>query len=41
MVNHPAYLPDLAPSDYRLFRKLQEYLCGKGFIDKNVINGVN
>lgn len=28
---HPAYSPDLAPSDYHLFPKLKEFLGGKQF----------
>ena len=28
---HPPYSPDLAPSDYHLFRSLQNYLNGKTF----------
>ena len=28
---HPPYSPDLAPSDYHLFRSLQNYLNGKIF----------
>ena len=30
---HPPYSPDLAPSDYHLFRSLQNFLNGKNFID--------
>ena len=29
--NHPPYSPDLAPSDYHLFRSLQIHLNGKTF----------
>lgn len=29
LVGHPPHSPDLAPSDYRLFPKLKEYLRGK------------
>ena len=34
---HPPYSPDIAPSDYHLFRALQHFLVGKKFenIDKN------
>lgn len=28
-MDHPLYLPDLAPSDYKLFLKLQENHMGK------------
>ena len=28
---HPPYSPDLAPSDYHLFRSLQNFLNGKTF----------
>ena len=30
---HPPYSPDLAPSDYYLFRHLKSYLRGKRFTD--------
>lgn len=30
---HPPYSPDLAPSDYHLFRSLQNFLNGKTFIN--------
>lgn len=30
-VDHPPYSPDLAPSDFRLFRSLQHFLKGKNF----------
>ena len=32
---HPAYSPDLAPSDYHLFRSLSNHLQGKNFDDRN------
>ena len=32
---HPAYSPDLAPTDYHLFRSLQHHLSGKTFEDFN------
>ena len=32
-LNHPAYSPDLAPSDYFLIRNLKYDLRGTGFID--------
>ena len=28
---HPPYSPDLAPSDYYLFRNLKRWLCGRHF----------
>lgn len=31
---HPAYSPDIAPSDYYLFRSLQHFLKGKMFANK-------
>ena len=31
MIPHPPYSPDLAPSDYHLFRPLQNHLNGKTF----------
>ena len=34
-MSHPPYTPDLAPSDYNLFRSLQNHLNGKTF-DSNV-----
>ena len=30
-LNHPHYSPDLAPSDYFLFRVMKKFLRGKGF----------
>lgn len=35
VVPHPPYSPDLAPSDYHLFRSLQNHLKGKKFDDQN------
>ena len=36
---HPPYSPDLAPSDYNLFRSLQNHLNGKTFdLNEAVIN---
>ena len=32
---HPPYSPDLAPTDYHLFRSLSNYLRGKQFDDLN------
>ena len=37
---HPAYSPDLAPSDYRLFRSLEHYLREKKFKSKEEIKCV-
>lgn len=31
IMHHPPYSPDIAPSDYHLFRSLQNYLTGKKF----------
>lgn len=31
VMSHPPYSPDLAPSDYYLFRSLQNFLNGKTF----------
>ena len=31
VLEHPPYSPDLAPSDYHLFRSLQHFLRGKEF----------
>ena len=33
-LNHPAYSPDLAPSDFYVFRLLKKHLRGKQFGDK-------
>ena len=30
-LNHPAYSPDIAPSDYYLFSNLKKFVCGKNF----------
>jgi len=36
-LNHPAYSPDLAPSDFHLFTFLKTYMGGKKFqTDKEV-----
>jgi len=29
VLDHPPYLPDLAPTDYRLFRKVKSHLKGR------------
>ena len=34
-LNHPPYSPDLAPSDYYLFRNLKSYLRGTRFRDED------
>ena len=34
---HPPYSPDLVPSDYYLFRSLQNSLNGKTFIDNEAV----
>src|SRR5574343_927827 len=33
LLPHPAYSPDLAPSDYSLFSNLKKYLRGRHFLD--------
>ena len=35
VLSHPPYLPDLAPSDYHLFRSLQHFLDSKRFKTRN------
>ena len=34
---HPPYSPDLAPSNYYLFRHLKKSLCGRRFEDNNEV----
>ena len=34
---HPPYSPDLAPSNYYLFRSLQNFLNGKSFNDDKAL----
>ena len=34
-IPHPPYSPDLAPTDYRLYHSLLDYLCEKRFDDEN------
>lgn len=34
VIAHPPYSPDLAPTDYHLFRSLSHYLCEKKFDDE-------
>lgn len=38
-LNHPAYSPDLAPSDYYLFRHLKAHLRGTRFEDDESVKG--
>lgn len=38
MAEHAPHLPDLTPSDYQLFPKLKEHLCGKRFSSDNHIS---
>jgi histone-lysine N-methyltransferase SETMAR len=35
LLHHPPYSPDMAPTDYHLFRSLQNHLTGKKFINRN------
>jgi len=37
VLEHPAYSPDLAPSDFFLFLKIQEILKGRHFYDTDDI----
>jgi histone-lysine N-methyltransferase SETMAR len=37
---HPAYSPDLAPSDFHLFPKLKEFLGGRSFESDEVKDAV-
>jgi len=40
-LNHPAYSPDIAPSDYHLFSNLKKFLRGRNFSgDSEAINTV-
>ena len=36
-LDHPAYSPDLAPSDYYLFRNLKSYLRGQRYQDDDAL----
>ena len=36
-MSHPPFNPDFAPSDYHLFRSLQNFLNGKSFSNNDVI----
>ena len=41
-VRHPPYSPDIAPSDYHLFRSMQHYLDGKNYKSyENINKGLN
>ena len=37
LLPNPPYSPDLAPSDYHLFRSLSNYLRGKNFENEEVL----
>ena len=39
-LNHPPYSPDLAPTDYFLFRNLKKMLRRRRFVDDNAVNEV-
>ena len=42
LLNHPPYSPDLAPSDYHMFRSLKDSLRGQKFdSDEEVIHAIN
>ena len=36
-LNHPPYSPDMAPSDYFLFRNLTKFLCEQRFPDDSAV----
>jgi hypothetical protein len=36
---HPAYSPDLAPSDFYLFGYVRQLLAGEGFPDRKALVG--
>ncbi|WKY12319.1 hypothetical protein Q1695_003698 [Nippostrongylus brasiliensis] len=41
LLPHPPYSPDLAPSDYHVFRSMQSFLAGKKFNNRDEVkNGV-
>ena len=41
LIPHPAYLPDLAPSDFFLFPNLKKDICGLNFrSDEEVVTAV-
>ncbi len=37
VLRHPAYSPDLAPSDFQMFRPLKDYLRGQRFEDDDAV----
>ena len=42
LLNHAPYSPDLAPSDYHMFRSLKDSLRGQKFdSDEEVIHAIN
>lgn len=38
LLSHPPYSPDIAPSDYHLFRAMQHFLVGKKYASHEAIN---
>ena len=41
LLSQPPYSPDLAPSDYHVFRSLKDSLCGQSFGCDEVIHVIN
>ena len=39
VIQHPPYSPDLAPTDFRLFCSLKNFLDGQEYADEAAING--
>jgi len=39
-LDHPAYSPDLAPSDYYLFQNLKSHLCGVLYSDNDSLKAI-
>jgi histone-lysine N-methyltransferase SETMAR len=39
VLEHPAYSPDLAPSDFHLFPNLKEFLVGRLFKSDDEVKG--
>ena len=37
LLPHPPYSPDIAPSDYHLFRAMQHHLDGKSYDDRQAL----